>query len=515
VISRLKDFAIYESYIQWIKDSIEEDLPWDQFTRRLIEAEGTIFEDPASGWYLRDFGMPLNNFSTTISTFLGTEITCAQCHDHPFEEWTQMDYYQLASFIGQREDSIRDREYNKAFNENRKRIEEEVRKVRNETDTYFDPGIRQILGFNRWSVNDQPKKQLKLPGDYKYEDAKPGMVVPARTIFGEDTAPDAAESPRKAFAQWIASKENPRFSVNIANRVWDQAFGLPLQSPVDNLSDLKRGQNPELLEYLGETLEGLDFSLKELRRVIYYSQSWQREATAAGATEEEVGKNKYPFPGPILRRLTAEQLWDSYLTLLISNPLDLKRDVADDYRSVLEMDVTKVTGREAVAKIEGARKLVSKTIGKNAPSAAAFKEGEKGMAYRDNGDVLHKWNNYYVRASEMRQPANSKHFLASWGQADREASDNGSTQGSVPQILHMLNGSLTHMLAQKDSMIFKKAGGQRATGDKLDQIYLSILSRPAEGSEKAICYKAIRADESGYADLIWALINTREFLFIQ
>ena len=80
----------------------------------------------------------------------------------------------------------------------------------------------------------------------------------------------------------------------------------------------------------------------------------------------------------------------------------------------------------------------------------------------------------------------------------------------------MLNGYLTHFLAKPDSMIFKKAGGERATGEKLDQIYLSILNRPAQGKEKAICYKAIRGDEvNGYPDLIWALINSREFLFIQ
>ncbi|MDF1850942.1 MAG: DUF1549 domain-containing protein [Verrucomicrobiales bacterium] len=487
VISKLRDFAIYENYIAWIKESIAEDLPWDEFIQRLIVAEGTVMDDPAAGWYLRDYGMPLNNFSSMISTFLGTEITCAQCHDHPFEDWTQMDYYQLAAFLGQKRDHYANPEFNKEFTETRDRIEEEIRTLQNESEGFYSNAVRLIMSFNRWKINDDTSRALALPDDYKYEDAEPGEEVSALTIFGEDISPGDAESPRKAFAQWLTSSENPRFSVNIANRVWDWTFGLPLHNPVDNLSNLKKAQNPELLEYLGEALEDLDFSLKELRRAIYYSEAWQREASLEGATESEIGRNEYPFPGPLLRRMTAEQLWDSYMTLLISDPYDIRRDVADDLNDSLTMNLSDLDGKTAWDKMEAASNLIRKTVGGHAPSLDIITDDQKGLGYRENGDLLRSYSTYFVRASEIRQPAGDRHFLRSWGQADREASDNGSTEGSVPQILHMLNGSLTHFLAKEDSMIFKKAGSQRATGDKLDQIYLSILSRPPEGNEKAIC----------------------------
>ncbi|MEC5125943.1 DUF1549 domain-containing protein [Verrucomicrobiales bacterium BCK34] len=515
VISKLRDYINYESYIQWIKDSIKEDMPWDVFVRRLIEAEGTMFEDPASGWFLRDYGMPLNNLSATASLFLGTEITCAQCHDHPFEDWTQMDFYSLAAFLGQRRDLIANREFNEEFMTRRDEIEEEVRELKGDPDFGYENGIRLILSFNRWASHDDPNQTLKLPHDYQYDDAAPESVVTPRTLFGEDVKIEDYETPRKAFAAWATAKENPRFALAISNRIWDWAFGLPLHGPMDNISDLNHAQNPELLKFLGEAMEDLDFSVKELRRSIYYSKAWQREATTTGATEVEVGRNEYPFPGPLLKRMTAEQLWDSYMTLLVTDPYDLRRDVVTDAEEGIKMDFTTLTGGRALEQLEKAQLVMRNVIDRTAPSLSAMSEEVSGKSYRSNGDLLSYYGNYFVRASEMRQPAPDTHFLRAWGQSDRLNPESASEDGSIPQILFILNSFLTHFLADPDSMIFKKAGGVRATGEKLDQIYLSILNRPAEGKEKALCYKAIRSDDEGYSDLIWALINSREFLFVQ
>ncbi|MDF1815571.1 MAG: DUF1549 domain-containing protein [Verrucomicrobiales bacterium] len=514
VTSRTKDYAVFETYIQWIKDSIAEDLPWDQFVRAMIESEGTIFEDPASGWFLRDFGMPLNNLSATVSLFLGTEITCAQCHDHPFEEWTQMDFYSLAAFLGQKTERVGVKW--KDYIGERDRIEQQVRELKGDPNFGFDNRIRLVMGFNQQAIGDSEEKQLALPHDYKYDDGKPGEVVEPYTLFGEDIDVSDYETPRKAFSAWLTSPENPRFSVALVNRVWDWAFGLPLHNPVDNLANLKQAQNPELLAFLAESFGKMNFSIKDLRRAIYYSEAWQREATPEGVSEIEIGRNDYPFPGPVLRRMSAEQLWDSFMTLLVTDPYDLKRDVADDVRRSIEMDYASIEGETALKKVELASDLVRKAISGPAPSLHAVPENPTGKAYRENGDLLRDYGTYFVRASEMRQPASGDHFLRAWGQADRTTPDNGSDQGSVPQILYILNSYMSHSLAKPDSMIFKKAGGVRATGEKLDQIYLSILNRPAEGKEKAVCYKAIRSDEkNGYPDLIWALINSREFLFIQ
>ncbi len=515
VISKLRDYINYEPYIQWIKESIEEDMPWDVFVRRLIEAEGTIFEDPASGWFLRDYGMPLNNLSATASLFLGTEITCAQCHDHPFEDWTQMDFYKLAAFLGQRKDNLSSKEYNLTYNERLEAIEEEIRTIKGDPDFGYENSIRQILSFNRWASIDDPSKTLTLPHDYKYDDAAPESVVTPGTLFGEDVKIENYETPRKAFSAWMTAKENPRFALAISNRIWNWAFGLPLHGPMDNVADINHAQNPELLKFLGQAMEDLDFSVKDLRRSIYYSKAWQREATTTGVTEVEVGRNEYPFPGPILKRMTAEQLWDSYMTLLLAAPYDLRRDVVTDAENAIQMDILTLTGEKALSQMEQANLVMRHVVGGTAPSLAAIPDDLSGKSYRSNGDLLSYYGNYFIRASEMRQPAPDTHFLRAWGQSDRLNPESASEDGSIPQILFVLNSYLTHFLADPDSMIFKKAGGERATGEKLDQIYLSILNRPVEGKEKAICYKAIRSDDEGYSDLIWALINSREFLFVQ
>ena len=86
------------AYEGWIKDAIRGNKPYDDFVRELVTASGASWENPATGYYLRDYGMPLDNLAITTQVFLGTQIVCAQCHDHPFDSWTQMDYYHLSAF---------------------------------------------------------------------------------------------------------------------------------------------------------------------------------------------------------------------------------------------------------------------------------------------------------------------------------------------------------------------------------------------------------------------------------
>ncbi|MEZ5305192.1 MAG: DUF1549 domain-containing protein [Verrucomicrobiales bacterium] len=84
------------AYIQWIKDSLRANKPYDQFVRDLVSAEGYAWDNPAISYYMRDYNMPLDNMSNTARIFLGTRLECAQCHNHPFDKWSQMDYYKLA-----------------------------------------------------------------------------------------------------------------------------------------------------------------------------------------------------------------------------------------------------------------------------------------------------------------------------------------------------------------------------------------------------------------------------------
>ena len=85
-------------YVHWVKEQVEKNIPFDEMAYNLVTAEGYPWEDGAVGYYLRDAGMPLDNMSNTTQIFLGTQMVCAQCHNHPFDRWTQMEYYQMASY---------------------------------------------------------------------------------------------------------------------------------------------------------------------------------------------------------------------------------------------------------------------------------------------------------------------------------------------------------------------------------------------------------------------------------
>ncbi|WP_075088873.1 DUF1549 domain-containing protein [Verrucomicrobium spinosum] len=85
------------AYIQWLKESLRDNKPYDRMVRELLTADGATYEDGAMGFYMRDLGMPLDNMAVTTQVFLGTQMVCAQCHNHPFDKWSQMDYYQMAA----------------------------------------------------------------------------------------------------------------------------------------------------------------------------------------------------------------------------------------------------------------------------------------------------------------------------------------------------------------------------------------------------------------------------------
>lgn len=515
LVSRTNDFFVFEHYLDWVKESIRRNTPYDQFVRELITSEGRVWDNPASGYFIRDRGMALGNLATTVTIFLGTEITCAECHDHPFEEWTQMDFYSLAAFLGQRQDRIYGKEWGEKVTQERNRIEAEQRKLDPSLgpDGFVQP-FRLVIAANEHRVWDDPKKALKLPDNYKYDDGKPSEVVTPRTLFGESIDLTQYESPRHAFAAWLTSKENPMFAKTAVNRLWKRAFGLALHEPMGNLHDIKNSQNPELFAFLEGAFKDLDFNVKEFLRVLYYTNAWQRRATLEGPTLVEVEGNKYHFPGPVLKRMSSQQLWDSFLTLAMPDPMRYKRDVTGTLTELIKFEVEDISGANSIERINALSQLVTRTINNGAPSLELWRE-ESTATDSESQSFLKFSGSYLTRASELPQPAPSGHFLRAWGQGDRSLVDGASDNGSIPQILTMINGPFTQMLIKPDSLIFKTTGSQRGTGDKMEKIFLSILSRHPQGKEKAICSRAIRSDDEGYADLIWALVNTREFLFIR
>tara|TARA_R110002096_G_scaffold147671_19_gene307743 strand:+ start:6781 stop:8919 length:2139 start_codon:yes stop_codon:yes gene_type:complete len=494
------------AYHDWVKDQIRSNRGWDEIVKSLVTAEGTLWENPAVGYALTDLGMPLCNLSNTFTVFLGTEITCAQCHDHPFEEVYQMDFYRMAAFFGKVETGQLDDQKSKFLAKQAARLQNEIAKLDAGSKMGSGNSMGEIMGSLRYSVRDGETNRTKLPHDYKYDDGEPLQFVEPATYFGEIVELENYPNPRMAFGDWLTSKENPRFTINLVNRLWKFVFGLGQIEPVYNIPGHLDGQaqNYKLLTYLESLMKDLDYDVKDFLRVLYNTETYQREACSESPTMAMIDKGRYHFPAPILRRMSSEQMWDSLVALTTENPESYQARVLEDYRQLMSVDFTKMSGKEALKFRDEFKKLNQNGLGMDSQPS------------RVGGEVM-------VRASEMSLPANDRHFLNMFGQSDKLLTDNGNQLGSIPQVLMMMNGKLTNeTLSDAKSQIMKNAGSIRGKGDTVEAIFLSILSRYPTPEERSIAQRSLKRDrnddsveQAGYANLIWALLNTREFMFIQ
>ena len=495
-ILRLKDGQLTNNvpgrpYCEWVKESLESNKPYDKFVYEMLTAEGKIWENPAAGYILRDAGMPLDAMNNTVRIFLGTQIGCAQCHDHPFDRWTQKEFYEMAAFTFGT--STRRGANDKMFGGGNviNKLREDMKKV----DEKFDGGgkYNRYLQGNLAEVFDNNAK-LALPHDYQYDNGKPKQVVAPKTLFGPPATVKPGESPRVTFAKWLTSPENPRFAKTIANRLWKKSFGVGLIEPIDDIKDDSQPENPELLAYLTSEMVRLKFDVKEYLRIVCNTKAYQREATHVEVNLAD----DYHFPGPVLRRMTAEQVWDSFVTLAVFKPDEYQMEPARVEAKILNVDLSKATAEEIYKRDQELRG------GDLKKSRDARKKD-----YEYKGQLL-------VRASELESPQKPGHFLRQFGQSDREAIEVSSEDGSVPQVLQMFNGPITHMLLEPESLMYKNVTSEKSPESRIDVIFQSILARKATPEERAAAMTEIRTHgDAGYGNVIWALLNTREFLFIQ
>ncbi len=517
--TRVSEYISGASFNTWVKQCIAENKPYDQMVREMLTASGTYQNNPAAGYLMRDAGMSLDNLSLTSQCFLGTDLSCAQCHDHPFDDWTQKQFYHLAAFLGSTRTTpngdVLKAEFAKAGKEwvPAEKVVEEAFEHR-EYDGVVKEAMKRFIHAAQHRVADDPKLVLKLPHDYKYSDGKPGDVVEPKVIFG--TMPDLAkfDSNRAAFAQWLTADDIPRFAITIANRLWKRAFGRGVVEPVHDLEDLSFASIPGLIEVLGEEMKRVRYDLRAFEAILYRTRSWQRQASL---TSPIMGA-AYDFPGPLLRRLSAAQVWDSILAMVLEDPdyFNGKRDYKE-WEKTFAFDRTSVTGKifadsfakqEALQQREGGFFGWPKEEGVRPTNQALWIDDRVG-AWCLYGDVL-------IRASELPQPAPPGHLLSILGQSNRELSDGDTTIGSVPIVLTVMNGSGSKVLTQAGSRILNAVDEFKADGPKVDAVFLSVLSRLPTPDERSTAYKAIRRDgKKGFEDVCWSLLNTREFLFVQ
>ena len=249
------------AFQRWIEAAVATNMPYDAMVRDLVTAKGGSVGSPAVNYY-RASKEPSVALENATQLFLGIRFSCNKCHDHPFERWTQNQYYGMAAFWGQ------------VGTKGGVQAGEQV---------VFDRSAGEIM---------HPKDGRVMPPTFPYEHVgKPGNV----------------SSRREQLASWLTAPENPYFAKSVVNRVWSYFLGRGIIDPVDDIRSGNPPSNPELLDWLERDFVAHGFDLRHLMRTIAGSRTYQ----ASFLTNEFNADDQANFSHATPRRLTAEQLLDA------------------------------------------------------------------------------------------------------------------------------------------------------------------------------------------------------------
>jgi hypothetical protein len=278
-------FVPRQPFGEWLAKQFNDNTPWDQFVASLVSATGTIEDNPAVSYFL--LNRTVDKLTDGVSrNFLGVQLQCAQCHNHPFTDTKQAEYWGMATFFSK----------------------VSPQRPGNPTRTGADP---MKLGVTEGAAKNRQK-------DFFPEAAK---TVPAKFLGGDEPKLSASEPYRPALAAWLTSADNPWFAKAMVNRTWGQLFGAGIIDPVDDLDGEHEASHPELLEDLGKAFAGSGFDLKTLVRGICLSDAYQRTSKPAKGNEAD----ERLLSHRTVKVMTAEQLFDSIARVVGFNPADEKK----------------------------------------------------------------------------------------------------------------------------------------------------------------------------------------------
>lgn len=508
-----------DGYLKFIHNAVAENMPWDELARSLLASKGSMWSEGngAVGYYVRDKGMELDNLSNTMRIFTGTRMECAQCHDDPFGEYERMDFYHLAAFVnGQGE--VNSGPWDKVWRE--------VRNAKTERDDFGE--LVRWIGDNVHysSLGGGGKGRIKLPKDYQYRDGDPGEMIGGKTPFGQrertSDRSDAGDS-RATFAEWISAKDNPRFNATIVNRMWHRVMGRGIWEPVDEYQEPSDTISPALVGDLVELMQTLEYDLKAFQNVLLLTKTFQFEAN----TEAFAAGMPQSFNGRQLERMTAEQVWDSLITLVKGDADSLaKRQFSDAIiykgRPVLvgQKTMSQLSEELLAIKSPGAyRTYVEELLSSIKSSGGGKTKGKKKGATMDmmSGSVRPGPAKGLARASELASPEKEGHFLRQFGQSDRILLDSATNEANMAQVLSLMNGHVEKMVVSNQSAAVYKALEAGSTDrDKVRYLYYAILGRaPTDDEMQLLMRDVIDGSQDSYRNLTSALLSTHEFLFVQ
>ena len=247
------------AYYRWIRDHLRANRRMDEFARAVATAVGPLDESPQGGFY-QAVVEPGDRASSFTQAFLGIRIECAECHHHPFDRWSQQDYYGMTAFF---------------------------------------EGVK--------TRSAPPGDELVLDTSLKTVHPRTGDVVEARPLGASTSALPVGNDSRQRLADWLTSHDNPWFARNLANRMWAHLLGSGLVEPVDDVRQTNPSSNHELLTELASYLQSKDFDIKALIRVITRSRAYQRATHTNSSNASDIQNASRT----LLKPLDAEVLLDA------------------------------------------------------------------------------------------------------------------------------------------------------------------------------------------------------------
>lgn len=462
-------------YATWIREQIKQNVPYDLFARALVTAEGKNTNqkldinnlppqlqrqlerrrnaaqfierlnaqegNPAANYFVvtRD---PLDVTSATSQIFMGVRIECARCHNHPFEKWTQNDYYGLAAFF---------------------------------------TGIRAQGNGNQAPVvvlmND------RAPGP---RHPRTNEVVEPKTLDDGEAKIDNGDDKRDVLAQWMTSPKNPWFAKALVNRVWGYYFGKGIVDPVDDFRVTNPASNPELLDALAKDFADHQFDVKRIHRAILNSRTYQASSKPNQWNRQDTTNFARYYP----KRMMAEQIYDSIsqaTSVFLNTP-------AGRFIRPGRLNPRRRALADAVAARRGA--LPNGNVARVMQIPAVV----PGQGGRGAGGAVQ--------------------FLNTFGKPRREAvcECERSSDGNIGQALALLNGDevnnkIRHPLGRLQELL----DSGKPDAAVLEELYLAVLSRRpnnTELDEAASLVRSAKTKQEGLEDVMWGLLNSREFLFV-
>jgi hypothetical protein len=263
----------FDAMTKWLEENFNANKPWDRLVQEILTASGDTAENPPVAYFLANRG-PDKLTDSATRLFLGVQLQCAQCHNHPFTDWKRDEYWGMAAFFS------------------RVHVEGNPRAA--------------AKGGQAVSIHENGKgRPLPRPDSAK--------TLPPKFLQGEQPAIGAGEACRPVLAAWMTGAKNPYFSKAMVNRTWAQLFGRGLVNPVDDMHEGNPPSHPQLLADLADQFAAGSFDLKGLIRALCNSKAYQR-------TSKPTGNNADTGPELVSRMnvkvLTPEQLFDSLVLVL-------------------------------------------------------------------------------------------------------------------------------------------------------------------------------------------------------